>query len=61
MRTASEIRNDALECLRLAQEAKARGHKAALMIMAHGWALLAEQADAVRAASGDADQEVEPA
>jgi hypothetical protein len=43
MRTPVELREDALQCLRMAEEAKARGHKAALLILAQGWAGLADQ------------------
>jgi hypothetical protein len=32
-----------MQCLRMAEEAKARGHKAALLILAQGWAGLADQ------------------
>ncbi len=45
MRTVEEIRNDALECLRMADEAKARGHKAILLMLAKSWATLADQAE----------------
>ena len=45
MRTVEEIRKDALECLRMADEAKARGHKAILLMLAKGWATLADQAE----------------
>jgi len=43
MRTPIEIRNDALECLRLADQAKQRGHKAVLLLVAQGWASLAQE------------------
>jgi hypothetical protein len=43
MRTPVELRNDAMQCLRMAEEAKARGHKAALLILAQGWAGMADQ------------------
>jgi hypothetical protein len=43
MRTPLEIRNDALDCLRLADQAEARRHKAVLLILAQGWASLADQ------------------
>ncbi len=43
MRTPLEIRNDALDCLRQADRAQARRHKAVLLILAQGWASLAEE------------------
>jgi hypothetical protein len=43
MRTPIEIRNDAIECVRLADQAKQRGHKAVLLLMAQGWASLAQE------------------
>ena len=43
MRTPLEMRADALQCLRMAEEAKARSHKAALLLLAQGWAGLADQ------------------
>jgi len=43
MRTPLEMRADAMQCLRMAEEAKARGHKAALLLLAQGWAGLADQ------------------
>jgi len=43
MRTPLEIRNDALDCLRQAELAQARRHKAVLLILAQGWASLAEE------------------
>jgi hypothetical protein len=43
MRTPIEVRNDAMECLRRADQAKSPQHKTILLLMAQGWALLAEQ------------------
>ena len=48
MRTPLELRNDAMQCLRMAEEAKARGHKAALLILAQGWAGLADQLEQMK-------------
>jgi hypothetical protein len=49
MRTPLEIRNDALECLRQADQVQARRHKAVLLILAQGWASLAEELERVGA------------
>ena len=57
MRTPLEIRNDALECLRQADQVQARRHKAVLLILAQGWASLAEELERVSAPSG-ADEPV---
>ncbi len=43
MRTPLELRNDALDCLRQADRAQARRHTAVLLILAQGWASLAEE------------------
>ncbi len=43
MRTPLEIRNDALHCLRQADRAPAPQHKAVLLILAQGWASLADE------------------
>jgi hypothetical protein len=43
MRTPIEIRSDAMECLRLADQAKQQGHKAVLLLLAQGWASLAQE------------------
>lgn len=51
MRTPLEIRNDALECLRQADQVQARRHKAVLLILAQGWASLAEELERVGTAS----------
>ena len=45
MRTPSEIRNDAIECLRLAGDAEAPEDRDVLLILARAWILLAEQAE----------------
>lgn len=43
MRTPVEIRNDAWECLQQAEQAEASRDKAILLILAQGWASLAEE------------------
>jgi hypothetical protein len=53
MRTPVELRNDAMQCLRQAEEAKARGHKAALLLLAQGWASLADQMEEMKSAEAD--------
>ena len=45
MRTPADIRNDAMECLRLADQATAPKHKALFVTLAQAWAQLAEQAE----------------
>ena len=49
MRTPIEIRNDAIECVRLADQAKQRGHKAVLLLVAQGWASLAQELEQLQA------------
>jgi len=69
MRTPLEIRNDALDCLRQADRVQARRHKAVLLILAQGWASLAEEMErrglvpgedpqAVAADDGDGGEEL---
>ena len=53
MRTPVELREDAMQCLRMAEEAKARGHKAALLLLAQGWAGLADQMERMPPSSTD--------
>jgi hypothetical protein len=55
MRTPVELREDAMQCLRMAEEAKARGHKAALLILAQGWAGLADQMEKMAPANDAKD------
>jgi len=43
MRTPLEIRNDAWECLQQAEQARAQRDKAILLILAQGWASLADE------------------
>lgn len=57
MRTPLEIRNDALECLRQADRVPARRHKAVLLILAQGWASLADELErGAPATAGDAGE-----
>jgi hypothetical protein len=59
MRTPLEIRNDALECLRQAGRVPARRHKAVLLILAQGWASLADELErAAPLAEDDATGEI---
>ena len=48
MRSPVDIRNDAMECLRLAEAAKAQQHKALFVTLAQAWALLADQAEQIQ-------------
>lgn len=43
-----ELRNDAVECLRLASQVKAHRHKALLMNLARAWICIAEQKEQPR-------------
>jgi hypothetical protein len=61
MRTPVELRNDAMQCLRMAEEAKARGHKAALLILAQGWAGLADQMEKMTPSESAASKTEVPA
>jgi predicted DNA-binding ArsR family transcriptional regulator len=49
MGIAVELRNDAVECLRLASQVKARRHKALLMDLARAWICVAEHMEQMRA------------
>jgi len=54
MRSPIEIRNDAMDCLRLAEEAKGTQRKSMFLMMAQAWAMLAEQAEGIAAPADDA-------
>ena len=54
MRSPIEIRNDAMDCLRLAEEAKGTQRKSMFLMMAQAWAMLAEQAEGIAAPGDDA-------
>ena len=45
MRSPIEIRNDAMECLRVAEQAKGTQRKSMFLLMAQAWAMLAQQAE----------------
>jgi hypothetical protein len=49
MRSPIEIRNDAMDCLRLAEQAKAPRQKSLFLLMAQAWNMLAQQAERIDA------------
>jgi hypothetical protein len=55
MRSPIEIRNDAMDCLRLAEQAKGTQRKSMFLMMAQAWAMLAEQAEGIAAPEDTAD------
>jgi hypothetical protein len=55
MRSPIEIRNDAMDCLRLAEQAKAPRQKSLLLLMAQAWNMLAQQAERVGAPGDGVD------
>ncbi len=57
MRSPVDIRNDAMECLRMADQAKAPGHKALFVTLAQAWAQLAEQAEQIQATAPEANSQ----
>ena len=54
MRSPIEIRSDAMDCLRLAEQAKGTQRKSMFLMMAQAWAMLAEQAEGISAPAEDA-------
>ena len=60
MSSTVDFRGQAMECLRLAEQAKARRHKAVLLGIAQAWVQLADQATNLRAAREDAGDDVKP-
>jgi hypothetical protein len=54
MRSPIEIRNDAMDCLRLAEQAKGTQRKSMFLLMAQAWTLLAQQAERIAGEDGDA-------
>ena len=54
MRSPIEIRNDAMDCLRVAEQAKGTQRKSMFLMMAQAWAMLAEQAEGISAPAEDA-------
>jgi hypothetical protein len=53
MRSPIEIRNDAMDCLRLAEQAKGTSRKSMFLLMAQAWAMLAQQAEGIVAPGED--------
>jgi len=49
MRSPIEIRNDAMDCVRLAEQAKAPQQKSLFLLMAQAWTMLAQQAERIEA------------
>ena len=45
MRSPIEIRNDAMDCLRVAEQAKGTQRKSMFLLMAQAWAMLAQQVE----------------
>ena len=59
MRSPIEIRNDAMDCLRLAEQAKGTQRKSMFLLMAQAWAMLAQQAEGITTPA-DATPEAKP-
>ena len=55
MRSPIEIRNDAMDCLRVAEQAKGTQRKSMFLLMAQAWAMLAQQAEDIAAPGEDVD------
>jgi hypothetical protein len=47
MRSPIEIRNDAMDCLRLAEQANGTRRKSMFLLMAQAWSMLAQQAEGI--------------
>ena len=60
MRSPIEIRNDAMDCLRLAEQAKGTQRKSMFLLMAQAWTMLAQQAEDITAPAEGAAAEAEP-
>jgi hypothetical protein len=56
MRSPIEIRNDAMDCLRVAEQAKGTQRKSMFLLMAQAWAMLAEQAEGIATPADDAGE-----
>jgi hypothetical protein len=54
MRSPIEIRNDAMDCLRVAEQAKGTQRKSMFLLMAQAWAMLAQQAETIATPAEDA-------
>jgi hypothetical protein len=59
MRSPIEIRNDAMDCFRLAEQAKGTQRKSMFLLMAQAWTMLAQQAEGI-AAQDEAVRDVQP-
>jgi hypothetical protein len=55
MRSPTEIRNDAMDCVRLAEQAKAPQQKSLFLLMAQAWTMLAQQAERIEAPADGGD------
>jgi hypothetical protein len=53
MRTPVELRNDAWDCLQRAEQAAGQRDKAILLILAQGWASLADEMERLGSAGHD--------
>ena len=56
MRSPIEIRNDAMDCLRVAEQAKGTQRKSMFLLMAQAWAMLAQQVEDIAAPAEDAGE-----
>jgi hypothetical protein len=56
MRSPIEIRNDAMDCLRVAEQAKGTQRKSMFLLMAQAWAMLAQQAENIGPPAEDAGE-----
>jgi hypothetical protein len=56
MRSPIEIRNDAMDCLRVAEQAKGTQRKSMFLLMAQAWAMLAQQAEDIVAPAENVDE-----
>jgi hypothetical protein len=55
MRSPTEIRNDAMDCVRLAEQAKAPQQKSLFLLMAQAWTMLAQQAERIETPADGVD------
>ena len=60
MRSPIEIRNDAMDCLRVAEQAKGTQRKSMFLMMAQAWTMLAQQAEGIAVPAEDSAGEAEP-
>jgi len=60
MRSPGELRNDAMDCMRLADEAKVPREKSLFLMMAQAWTMLAQQAEDIDAPKDLDDAAAEP-